>query len=201
MSSPRSASRYPPGGGTGRPAKPARLCPGLGSSSFAAGFYAGLRHLLFGLLLVWFPFVVAAQGATPNPATPTAADPALEKRVMAIAEELRCLVCQNETIAASNAELAVDLRQQIREQLGQGRDQTQILDFMKQRYGDFVLYRPPLQASTVMLWLGPFALLLLGAGVLVHHIRRRDPQADPAALSAADLQRAQRLLDEAGGRP
>lgn len=141
------------------------------------------------------------QAAASNPAVPTAADPALEKRVMAIAEELRCLVCQNETIAASNADLAIDLRQQIREQLGQGRSQAQILDFMKQRYGNFVLYRPPLQASTVMLWLGPFALLLLAGGVLVHHIRRRDPQADPAALSAADMQRAQRLLDEAGGRP
>lgn len=136
-----------------------------------------------------------------NPATPTAADPALEVRVMKIADELRCLVCQNETIAASHAELAIDLRQQIREQLSDGRSRSQILDFMKQRYGDFVLYRPPLKASTVMLWLGPFALLLLAAFMLVQSIRRRDPQAEPAPLSDADVQRAQRLLDEAGARP
>ncbi|MCU0763030.1 MAG: cytochrome c-type biogenesis protein CcmH [Hydrogenophaga sp.] len=154
--------------------------------------------LLAGLSLSFF---APALAATSDRATPAAADPALEARVMAIAEELRCLVCQNETIAASHAELAIDLRQQIREQLGEGRDQAQILDFMKQRYGDFVLYRPPLQASTAMLWVGPFALLLLACGVLLHHIRRRDPLAGPAALSAAELQRAQRLLDEAGGQP
>ncbi|WP_370690391.1 cytochrome c-type biogenesis protein CcmH [Hydrogenophaga sp.] len=156
--------------------------------------------MLLGLLLALFPFVVSAQMATGDRATPTAADPALEKRVLAIAHELRCLVCQNETIAASNAELAVDLRQQIREQLSEGRSQSQILDFMKQRYGDFVLYRPPLKASTVTLWLGPFALLLLAFYLLLQNIRRRDPQAAPAPLNAADLQRAQRLLDEAGGR-
>jgi cytochrome c-type biogenesis protein CcmH len=160
-----------------------------------------VRLLMLAMVLGVMPLVVSAQAAPGDHALPSAPDPALEARVMDIAEELRCLVCQNETIAASNAELAVDLRQQIREQLGQGRDQSQILAYMKQRYGDFVLYRPPLQASTVLLWVGPFALLLLAAGVLVQTVRRRDPAADPAALSAADLQRAQRLLDEAGGRP
>ena len=161
---------------------------------------ACLQRVMLGLMLAGLSCLAAAQSSSGR-TTPIAADPALEARVMAIAEELRCLVCQNETIAASNAELAVDLRQQIREQLGQGRNQAQILEFMQQRYGDFVLYRPPLKASTVMLWLGPFGLLLLATGVLVHHIRRRDPHAEPAALSAADMQRAQRLLDEAGGSP
>jgi cytochrome c-type biogenesis protein CcmH len=134
-------------------------------------------------------------------ATPLAADPALEARVLKIAEELRCLVCQNETIAASQADLAKDLRQQIREQLTQGRTQAQILEFMAQRYGDFVLYRPPLQFSTVLLWAGPFVLLLVAAVVLMMNIRRRDPQTGAAPLSPADLQRAQRLLDETGGAP
>jgi cytochrome c-type biogenesis protein CcmH len=106
-------------------------------------------------------------------ATPAVADPALEARVMAIGAELRCLVCQNETVAASNAELAVDLRGQIREQLRAGRNQADILAFMSQRYGDFVLYRPPLKTSTVLLWLGPFVLLLLGGFALVRHLRRR----------------------------
>ncbi len=106
-------------------------------------------------------------------ASPAAADPALEARVLAVAEELRCLVCQNETIAASSAELAIDLRKQIRQQLLQGRSEAQILDFMVQRYGDFVLYRPPLKASTLLLWLGPFVLLLVGLGALVVQIRQR----------------------------
>ena len=95
-------------------------------------------------------------------------------------------------------DLAKDLRQQIREQLREGRTKAQILEFMSQRYGDFVLYRPPLQLSTLLLWGGPFVLLLLGAIVLVMHIRRRDPQAEPAPLTPAELQRAQRLLDDAG---
>jgi cytochrome c-type biogenesis protein CcmH len=132
-------------------------------------------------------------------AQPAAADPALEVRVMLIAEELRCLVCQNETIAASHAELAVDLRQQIREQLQQGRSSAQILDFMAERYGDFVLYRPPFKTLTALLWIGPFALLLLAASLLLWHLRRRTQQ--PAApLSPDELQRAQQLLGEPGAR-
>jgi len=144
---------------------------------------------------------VGAQTPTDSKATPLSADPVLEARVLKIAEELRCLVCQNETIAASQADLAKDLRQQIREQLTQGRTQPQILEFMSQRYGDFVLYRPPLQLSTVLLWAGPFVLLLVAAGVLLMNIRRRDPSTEPSPLTPAELQRAQRLLDDAGGTP
>ena len=125
----------------------------------------------------------------------------LEARVLKIAEELRCLVCQNETIAGSQADLAKDLRQQIRDQLAQGRTQAQIMEFMSQRYGDFVLYRPPLRVSTLLLWIGPFVLLLVAIGVLVVHVRRRDTLAEPAPLTAAELQRVQRLLDEAEGSP
>jgi cytochrome c-type biogenesis protein CcmH len=132
-------------------------------------------------------------------ATPMASDPALEARVMVIAEELRCLVCQNETIAASHADLAVDLRAQIRSKLSQGQTSQQILDFMVERYGDFVLYRPPLKPLTLLLWVGPFALLLLAAGVLALNVRRLRRSATEA-LSPADLQRARQLLDQ-GGRP
>jgi len=162
-----------------------------------------MRFFLFTVLLSWTlgPGGVAAQAPADSKASPLSADPALEARVLKIAEELRCLVCQNETIAASQADLAKDLRQQIREQLTQGRTQAQILDFMAQRYGDFVLYRPPLQFSTVLLWAGPFVLLLVAAVVLLMNIRRRDPQTGAAPLSPAELQRAQRLLDEAGGAP
>ncbi|MBN8510653.1 MAG: cytochrome c-type biogenesis protein CcmH, partial [Burkholderiales bacterium] len=116
---------------------------------------------------------LACAAAAGQQAPPRADDPALEARVLHIAEELRCLVCQNETIAASNADLAVDLRQQIRTQLQQGRSEAQIREFMVQRYGDFVLYRPPVKGSTWALWAGPFVLLLVAAGALVATIRRR----------------------------
>ncbi len=125
------------------------------------------------------------------------ADPVLEARVLAVAEELRCLVCQNETIAASQADLAVDLREQIRIKLQQGQSQQQILDFMALRYGDFVLYRPRFQASTLALWLGPFALLVLALWVLSRNIQRRRSEVDEQALSAEDMARAAVLLEEA----
>ena len=130
-------------------------------------------------------------------ATPLAADPALEARVMVIAEELRCLVCQNETIAASHADLAVDLRKQIRLKLTQGQSDQQILDFMVERYGDFVLYRPPLKTTTVLLWVGPFALLALAFAVLAVNIRRRRSAAQPAALTADEISRAKQMLADA----
>ena len=126
-------------------------------------------------------------------AEPSAADPALEARVMVVAEELRCLVCQNETIAASHADLAIDLRKQIRSKLSEGQSERQILDFMVERYGDFVLYRPRLSATTVLLWAGPFALLLVGGVVMARTIRARKKQI-PAALSDAESARAQQLL-------
>ena len=128
-----------------------------------------------------------------------AADPVLEARVMKVAEELRCLVCQNETIAASHADLAVDLRKQIRTKLTQGQSEQQILDFMVERYGDFVLYRPALKASTVLLWIGPFALLLIAAYALTRAIRGRQRRADP--LTPVDAERARRLLEESPPGP
>lgn len=121
------------------------------------------------------------------------ADPALEKRVTGLAHELRCLVCQNQTIADSNAPLAVDLRNQIREQLQQGASEQDVIDFMVARYGDFVLYRPPLKATTVALWTGPFLLLALGIVVLVRRLRQR--RAPAPQLSETERARAARLLE------
>ncbi len=149
------------------------------------------------VLLLGFAAFLMASNVAANTAVPNAADPALEARVMVIAEELRCLVCQNETIAASQADLAVDLRQQIREQLKQGRTQAQILEFMAKRYGDFVLYRPPLKATTVLLWVGPFVLLLVGGWALVRRIRRQRPGEAPV-LSSAEMARAQKMLHGSG---
>ena len=135
-------------------------------------------------------------GASAKEAVPESANPALEARVMAIAEELRCLVCQNETIAASHADLAVDLRSQIRIKLTQGQSQRQILDFMVERYGDFVLYRPPLKATTVLLWVGPFALLLVAGSLLVANIRRRRGIEQTGELSEDEQRRARQLLGD-----
>jgi cytochrome c-type biogenesis protein CcmH len=120
-------------------------------------------------------------------------DTDLDRRVMQVSAELRCLVCQNQTLADSNADLAVDLRRQIREQLGSGKSERDVLDFMVQRYGDFVLYRPPLKASTVLLWAGPFLLLGLGMVLLIRRIRSTNREAPP--LSEAERARAAAFLD------
>jgi cytochrome c-type biogenesis protein CcmH len=116
----------------------------------------------------------------------------LDKRVAALAHELRCLVCQNQTLADSNAPLAVDLRNQIREQLEAGKSERDVIDFMVARYGDFVLYRPPFKASTAALWLGPFLLLALGAWLFLGIVRRKREE---PLLSQADRERAAKLLE------
>ena len=141
---------------------------------------------------VWLICVSATAQAKVAPNL--SADPVLEARMMVIAEELRCLVCQNETIAASHADLAVDLKNQIRIKLTQGQSQKQILDFMVERYGDFVLYRPPLKTTTVLLWLGPFILLGIAVLMLVMTIRQRRRESQPTALSNADAMKARALL-------
>ena len=127
-------------------------------------------------------------------AAPLAQDEAVEKRMVVISEELRCLVCQNESLAASRADLAQDLRREIREQIGQGKSDKEILDFMVGRYGDFVRYRPPLKGTTFLLWFGPFVLLVAGVIGLVAYLRRRGRRVAPAELSAEEQKRAEALL-------
>jgi len=151
------------------------------------------------LLLLFLLFLGALPGHA-REAAPVAADPQLEKRVMRLAEELRCLVCQNQTIADSNADLAVDLRNQVREQLKSGKSERDVIDFMVARYGDFVLYRPPVKATTLLLWLGPLLLAVLGIGMLVRRLNRRRAEA-PAALSDAERSRAEALLKGGEGGP
>ena len=150
------------------------------------------RTLAF-LLLVFLSAPIAAKEAAP-----AAADPVLEKRVMALAEELRCLVCQNQTLAESNAPLAEDLRNQVREKMRQGKSDAEVVGFLVERYGDFVLYRPPLKASTILLWFGPLLLLAVGFAVLLRRVRRRR-QADDTGIPDEDRRRAAELL--AGGEP
>jgi cytochrome c-type biogenesis protein CcmH len=125
-------------------------------------------------------------------------DAELEKRLTAFSREIRCLVCQNETLADSRAGLAVDLRQQIREQMKAGRTDEEIKTFLTDRYGDFVLYRPPLKPATYALWFGPFILLAFGAFVLHRCVKHRTSFAEGPPLSAADRKRARKLLDGDG---
>jgi len=100
-------------------------------------------------------------------------DPALELRAARLEQQLRCLVCQNQTIADSQAQLALDLKQQVREQLARGRSEQDVIDFMVQRYGDFVLYKPPVKPATWLLWFGPFVLLAGGLVALLLTLRKR----------------------------
>ncbi|MBI5862095.1 MAG: cytochrome c-type biogenesis protein CcmH [Rhodocyclales bacterium] len=123
---------------------------------------------------------------------PLAADEAVEKRMVAISEELRCLVCQNESLAGSRADLAQDLRREIRQMIRDGKTDQEILDFMVARYGDFVRYRPPVKPTTWLLWGGPFVLLGGGVVALLLFLRRQRPAATP--LSAEERQRAAALL-------
>jgi cytochrome c-type biogenesis protein CcmH len=117
----------------------------------------------------------------------------VEARLVTISDELRCLVCQNESLSGSRADLALDLRRELRELIRQGQSDEQIKAFMVARYGDFILYRPPVKSTTWLLWAGPFVMLLLGLLVLLRVIRRA-PGA-PAPLSAEDRARAQALLE------
>ncbi len=149
--------------------------------------------LVLGLLFGCAPFSLLAAEASPS-----ADDPELEARVMQVAGELRCLVCQNQTIADSHADLAKDLRREVREMLAQGKSEREVREFMVARYGDFILYRPPLKASTLLLWIGPFALLAVAFWVHRRMVRDRAAPAD-APLSDEEQKRLQALLGADSG--
>ena len=149
-------------------------------------------RILLAMLLV--AFATAAFGQAEEVAKP---DAVVEARLKRLAEELRCLVCQNQTIADSSAPLALDLRNQIRTQIAQGRSDDEIRAYMVDRYGDFVLYRPPFKATTALLWLAPFLLIAGGAGIFVVIVRRRrDPaSAETPAPSSQRRKEIEQLLD------
>ena len=134
-------------------------------------------------------------------AAPLAQDEAAEKRLNAISAELRCLVCQNESLAGSNAELAHDLRREIRGMIQAGKSDAEIMDFMVSRYGDFVLYRPPLKGTTLLLWFGPALLFAVGVGGLFMFLRRRARSIDDAPLSEAERREAEKLLHSDEPKP
>ena len=144
----------------------------------------GLINLFLAGCLIFL--LASVQPARAKEAAPLAEDPVLEARMMHIAAELRCLVCQNQTIADSSAGLAVDLRNQVREMLARGENDKQIIDYMTARYGDFVLYRPPLKSTTALLWFGPGAFLLGGVITLFFVLRRRSRMA-PEMFDADEI--------------
>lgn len=154
---------------------------------------------ILGLILLLF-----ANWSLAEEAPLLAKDPELEERVKAISLELRCLVCQNQTIADSNAGLAVDLKNQVRDMLRQGMDERQIKEFMVERYGDFVLYDPPIKGTTMVLWAGPLLMLFIAFWFAVKVVRRRSKSVDTDQTSkdvdtdqtSKDIDRARELLKD-----
>jgi cytochrome c-type biogenesis protein CcmH len=149
-----------------------------------------MKRWLLALSIFLLPWVAGAEEARP-----LADDPVLEQRLIKLSEDLRCLVCQNESLAGSRADLAQDLRREIREQMRAGKNDEQVIEYLTQRYGDFVLYKPPVKPLTWVLWFGPF--LLLGGAVvgLVAYLKRRGTQVDDS-LSEEERKRVAALLGD-----
>jgi cytochrome c-type biogenesis protein CcmH len=151
-------------------------------------------------LLIVASLLGVAGFALAKEAQPASADPALEERVMNLSKELRCLVCQNETLADSRADLAEDLRNQIREQMKAGKSDKEIVAYLTQRYGKFILYNPPIDPTTYLLWFGPFILLLTGLFVLFRFVKQRRELITDRPLSTDERQRAETLLNSDEGK-
>src|SRR6201988_2302019 len=151
------------------------------------------RILLSCILLGLFVVLVTGKDAQPN-----GDDPAIEKRLHKLSQELRCLVCQNETLADSQAGLAEDLRREIREQMKAGKSDEEIIEFLTQRYGQFILYRPQVTPTTYLLWFGPFLLLIGGLAILFHYIKKRRDLIPNKPLTSDEKRRAAELLSESG---
>ncbi|WP_232297945.1 cytochrome c-type biogenesis protein [Nitrosospira sp. NpAV] len=148
------------------------------------------------LLLV---LVLALPSSWAKEAAPVAEDPEIERRMIHLSEDLRCLVCQNESLAGSRADFANDLRREIREQMRANKSDKEIIDFLVARYGDFVLYRPPVKSTTLFLWFGPFIFLAIGAVLLVVYLKRRRRQIEDPVLSEHQREQAEALLKEGKG--
>jgi len=154
------------------------------------------RSHFLSLLLI----LVITSLAIAKDAQPLGDDPAVEQRLVKLSQELRCLVCQNETLADSRADLAEDLRREIREQIKAGKSDKEIIAFLTERYGQFILYRPRVTPTTYVLWFGPFVLLLAGLAVLFRYIKQRRDLIPEKPLSADERRRAEELLASASGK-
>ena len=148
-------------------------------------------------IALFFSLLGSINLAMAKDAVPLADDPAIEQRLIVISEEMRCLVCQNESLAGSRSDLANDLRQEIRILIKEGKTDEQIRSFMVERYGDFVLYRPPVKPITWLLWIGPFVILLAGIIGLLVYLRRRNLNAPSTVLSKEENDRIDALLKDA----
>lgn len=148
-------------------------------------------RLLALLLLCWLPSFVVAQVQTDDRPSD---DPVVEARLHKLSQELRCLQCQNQTLADSPSDLAADLRREIREQIKAGKSDQEIKAFLTQRYGEFILYRPKVSPATYLLWFGPFLLLLIGLAILFRYIKQRRDSITEQPLTAEDRRRAEELL-------
>ena len=148
------------------------------------------------ILYVWILVFLTSGGVWAKEAMPLADDPAVEQRLIVISEELRCLVCQNESLAGSRSDLAMDWRRELRGLIKQGKTDEQIKEFMVSRYGDFVLYRPPVKPSTWLLWAGPFGLMVVGIASLFVYLRRRNTDIGTGGLTDDERKRADALLQE-----
>lgn len=148
--------------------------------------------------MTWFLLIVlfVPQVVLGGEAKPLAEDPVVEARLKHLAVELRCLVCQNQTLADSNAPLAEDLRREVREMIAKNMSDQEIIDFLVQRYGDFVLYRPPVKATTTLLWIGPFLLLAGGAVALGLVLKRRRQAVTDMPITDEDHRRVEQLLSQ-----
>jgi cytochrome c-type biogenesis protein CcmH len=142
------------------------------------------------ILLAWSHAAIAKE------ATPVMGDEALQERVMKLGGELRCLVCQGESLAESRSDFAADMLRKIRELMQQGKSDQEIKDYLVQRYGDFILYRPPFSGVTLLVWLAPVILLVAGSSLLIFNLRRRRARVNAAPLSAEEEARVKNLLNE-----
>jgi len=157
-------------------------------------YLSGLRRAFAGLMLL--TAMVASPLIQAKEAQPMAADPVLEKRVMGLAHELRCLVCQNQSLGDSHSEFAIDMRSEIRDQMRLGKDDEQVTEFMVQRYGDFIRFRPPVKSTTFLLWFGPLILLVIGGAVLFINLKIRKRSVKTAPMSDEERKRAEALLGD-----
>lgn len=153
-----------------------------------------------GIVIFLFLIFIIPSLAWSKEAIPVAEDPEVEKRMLALTMDLRCLVCQNESIADSRAEFSNDIRREIREQIKANKNDQEIIQFLVDRYGDFVLYNPPMKPTTILLWFGPVALFIIGFGSLIIYLRRRRRHIDDVPLSEAQLKKAKALLNENKGK-
>ena len=152
------------------------------------------------LITLFFLLLIIPSVSWSKEAIPVAEDPVVEKRMLALTMDLRCLVCQNESVADSRADFSNDIRREIREQIKANKTDQEIVQFLVDRYGDFVLYNPPMKPTTIFLWFGPIVLFIIGLGTLIVYLRRRREQMEEVSLSEVQLKKAEALLNENKGK-